>query len=95
MNQSRTLCFFLGVSVGAAVALLYAPQKGARVRGMVASKAKQGQKFVQDQSEQLRSQAEQLRDEAKDRAERVKETMARAAEGIKATVDAGRKVFAT
>jgi len=86
MYQSRSFCFFFGVSVGAAVALLYAPRAGSRTRALVAAKAKQGQQFVKEQGEELR-------DQVVGQAERRKEALFRAAEGIKATVDAGRKVF--
>jgi gas vesicle protein len=83
MHQSRSFCFLLGISVGAAVALLYAPRTGYRTRALIAAKAKQGKRLIEEQGEQLRDQAE-----------RGKEAILRATEGLKSTLDAGRKVFA-
>ena len=87
MHQSRTFCFFFGASIGAAVALLYAPRSGYRTRALVTAKAKKGHEFVKHQSEELR-------DNVVSQMERGKDGLSRAAEGIKATVEAGRKVFA-
>lgn len=81
--MNRSFCFVFGVGVGAAVALLYAPKSGDRTRSLVASKAKEGKRFIEKQGDQLRDQAE-----------RGKEAILRATEGMKSTLDAGRKVFA-
>ena len=87
MYQTRSFCFLFGVSVGAAVGLLYAPRQGARTRAMVAAKTKQGQRFVKEQ-------AEEIHDKVVDQVERGKEVFNRTAEAVKSTVEAGRKVLA-
>jgi gas vesicle protein len=86
MQQSRSFCFLFGISIGAAVGLLYAPRRGTRTRAMIASKAEQGQRFILRQSEELR-------DKVVDQVERGKEVLTQAAESVKATVEAGRKAF--
>jgi gas vesicle protein len=86
MNQQRALCFLSGIGVGAAAALLYAPNTGIRTRAMIASKAKKGQRFVKDQSGDLR-------DSMADALKQGKQTLSHAAESIHTAVETGKKAF--
>lgn len=56
--MNRPVFFLLGIASGTVAGLLYAPQPGRRTRAMIASKSKQGQRFLRDQSAKLRDGVE-------------------------------------
>jgi gas vesicle protein len=65
------LAFGIGVSAGAAVALLYAPQSGARTRKKLREGAEEAGDYLQDAGDYLKTQAERLTDEAQDAIKRA------------------------
>jgi gas vesicle protein len=58
------IAFGLGVSAGAAVALLYAPQPGAKTRRQLRKGINEGVDYLEDAAEYLKEQAESLSKEA-------------------------------
>lgn len=58
------IAFGLGVSAGAAVALLYAPQAGYKTRRQLRKNIDDGVDYLEDAAAYLKEQAECLRDEA-------------------------------
>jgi gas vesicle protein len=60
------LAFGIGVSAGAAIALLYAPQSGERTRKKLRQSAADAGDYLQDAGDYLRSQADRLSEEAHD-----------------------------
>jgi len=58
------IAFGLGVSAGAAVALLYAPQPGAKTRRQLKRNIDDGVEYLEEAAEYLKSQAESLSKEA-------------------------------
>lgn len=58
------IAFGLGVSAGAAVALLYAPQSGERTRKQLKRNINDGVDYLEDAADYLRQQAESLSKEA-------------------------------
>ena len=48
--MNRANWFLLGILSGAIAGLLYAPQKGKHMRSMLASKSKQGRRFIREQT---------------------------------------------
>ncbi len=56
----------VGMGVGAAIALLFAPQSGEKTRKQIADKAQDGKDFVTSKGRELRKQAEDLVDQGKD-----------------------------
>ena len=58
------IAFGLGVSAGAAVALLYAPQPGAKTRRQLRKGINEGVDYLEDAAEYLKEQAENLSKEA-------------------------------
>ena len=58
------IAFGLGVSAGAAVALLYAPQTGVRTRRQLRKSVNDGVDYLEDAADYLKQQAEQLSKEA-------------------------------
>jgi gas vesicle protein len=58
------IAFGLGVSAGAAVALLYAPQPGVKTRRQLKKNINDGVDYLEDAAEYLKEQAENLSKEA-------------------------------
>jgi gas vesicle protein len=56
--------FGLGITAGAAVALLYAPQSGTRTRKQLKKSIDEGVDYLEDAAEYLKEQAEALSKEA-------------------------------
>ena len=58
MDDSKGLAyFFLGVGIGVAVGMIFAPQSGAETRGLIKSKANESGEYLRKRSEELRDQA--------------------------------------
>ena len=83
--------FVAGVGIGAAVALLFAPQSGEETRKQIAEKAQDGSDFVVAKSREIRKHAEDLVDSGKDLVSKQKARLADALESGKQTV---RETFA-
>ena len=70
------LAFGIGVSAGAAIALLYAPQSGERTRKKlrkgVESAVDDASEHLKDAGDYLKAQAERLSDEAQDAIKRAR-----------------------
>ena len=78
--------FFLGLGLGVAVGLLFAPKSGSETRELLLSKADEGKEYLKRQSDQLRSSAG-------DAIERGKSALARQREQLSAAVEAGRQAY--
>jgi gas vesicle protein len=91
-NTTTKVSFFLaGLGIGAAVALLFAPQSGEDTRKQIAEKAKDGTDYVASKSREIRKQAEDLVDQGKDLVSKQKARLADVLESGKQTV---RETFA-
>jgi len=66
------IAFGLGVSAGAAVALLYAPQSGVRTRKQLKRNFDEGVDYLEDAAGYLKEQAEYLSREAQKTIKRTK-----------------------
>jgi len=78
--------FFLGLGLGVAVGLLFAPKSGSETREMLLQKADEGKEYLKRQSEQLRSSAG-------DAIERGRSALARQRDQLSAAVEAGRQAY--
>jgi gas vesicle protein len=65
--------FFIGGLIGAAVALLMAPQSGEETRTMIRDKSIELRDQVESTAEEARKRAEDLANEARTRAEQLQE----------------------
>jgi gas vesicle protein len=87
MDDSRGLSyFFLGLGVGVAVGILFAPQSGEETRGLIKSKAQEGGDYVKRRSGELREQASDLVD-------RGRNVVSRQKEQLNAAIDAGKQAY--
>jgi gas vesicle protein len=83
--------FVAGLGIGAAVALLFAPQSGEETRKQIADKAQDGKDYVTAKSREIRKQAEDLVDQGKDLVSKQK---ARLADVLESGKQAARDTFA-
>ena len=91
-NVATKVSYFVaGIGIGAAVALLFAPQSGEKTRKQIAEKAQEGSDFVVAKSREIRKQAEDLVDQGKDMVSKQKARLADALESGKQSV---RETFA-
>ncbi len=87
MDDSKSLSyFFLGLGIGVAAGIIFAPQSGSETRGTIRRKALEG-------SDVLRRQTEQLRDSAGDLVDRGREIVNRQKQQFSSAVDAGRQAY--
>src|SRR5271167_3242484 len=78
--------FFLGIGLGVAVGMLFAPQSGTETRDLLLSKADEGKQFI-------RKRGEDLRDSANDMVERGRTVVAQKRDDLSSAVDAGKQAY--
>ena len=78
--------FFLGLGLGVAVGLLFAPKSGAETRELIRSKADESKDY-------LRRRSNELRDSAGDAIERGKTAVSRQRDHLAAAVEAGKQAY--
>lgn len=78
--------FFLGLGLGVAVGLLFAPSAGAETRDMLLSKADEGKEYLKRRSEGLKDSASDLIDKGKD-------VVAKQKDQLNSAVEAGKQAY--
>jgi gas vesicle protein len=74
MNEQKYwLAFLIGVAAGAATALLYAPQSGAKTRRQLRKSVENAGDYLENAGDYLKSQAERFSSEAQKTVERAKQ----------------------
>lgn len=66
------LAFGIGVTAGAAIALLYAPQSGVRTRKQLRKGVEDAGDYLEDAGDYLKAQAERFSKEAQDAIDRTR-----------------------
>ncbi len=97
-NVSSKISFFLvGLGIGAAIGVLFAPRSGEETRDLITQRAGEGRDFLNERAnegkEYATRKARELRERADDLIERGKDVAARKKESISAAVDAGREAY--
>jgi gas vesicle protein len=85
-DDNRISYFFLGLGLGVAVGVLFAPKSGEETRDMIRSKANEGADF-------MKRRGEEFRDQANEAIDRGKQTIQRHKDNLSAAVDAGRQAY--
>jgi gas vesicle protein len=85
-DDNKLSYFFLGLGLGVAVGVLFAPKAGAETRDFLLSKANEGADYAKRRAEDLRDTAAETLDRSKAAVRRQKESLA-------AAVDAGRQAY--
>jgi len=87
MDDSRGLSyFFLGLGVGVAVGILFAPQSGEETRGLIKSKAQEGGDYVKRRTGDIRESASDIVD-------RGRRVVNKQKEQLSAAIDAGKQAY--
>ncbi len=85
-NGNTFLWFLLGLGVGAAVGVLYAPRSGRETREAILKGAEQGTDKIKERARQAREQATQFVDKGRDMLRQQKEQ-------FRSAVEAGRQAY--
>ena len=87
MEEDKRISYFcLGLGIGVAVGILFAPKSGEETRLLLRSKADEGTDYLKRRSDELRESAVDLADKSKLALQRQKEQLA-------AAVEAGRQAY--
>lgn len=87
MDEDNKLSyFFLGLGLGVAVGVLFAPKSGSETRELLRSRANEGADFV-------KRRGTELRDQAAEAVDRSKENLRRQKDNLSAAVEAGKQAY--
>lgn len=85
-DDNKFSYFFLGLGLGVAVGLLFAPKSGAETRDLLLAKADEGKEY-------LKQRSADLKDSASDILEKGKSAVTRQRDNLTAAVDAGKQAY--
>jgi gas vesicle protein len=89
--------FLLGLGLGVAAGILWAPRAGEETRQLLADKAGEGADYLKSRTEEgkqyVRQRTDELKDSAADMFEKGKSTVTRHKENLNAAVDAGKQAY--
>jgi gas vesicle protein len=85
-DDNKLSYFLLGLGLGVAVGVLFAPKSGEETREFLRSKADEGTDYV-------RRRSGELRDTASDAIERGKQNIQRKKENLSAAIEAGKQAY--
>ena len=85
-DDNKFSYFFLGLGLGVAVGVLFAPKSGSDTRDLLLTKADEGKDYV-------RRRAEELRDSANDAIDKGKNVVSRQKDQLAAAVEAGKQAY--
>ena len=87
MDDDKKLSYFcLGLGIGVAVGVLFAPKAGDETRQIIRGKAEEGKDFIRRRAEGFKGQAEELVDRSKD-------VLAQKKEQVSAAMEAGKQAY--
>ncbi len=85
-DDSRLSYFFLGLGLGVAAGVLFAPKSGAETRDLIRAKAEEGTEYV-------KRRGTEIRETAAEAIERGKSTVQKHKENLSAAVEAGKQAY--
>jgi gas vesicle protein len=85
-DDNKFSYFFLGLGLGVAVGLLFAPKSGSETRDLLLTKADEGKEY-------LKRQASELKDTAAEAVEKGKSAVTRQRDHLSAAVEAGKQAY--
>jgi gas vesicle protein len=89
--------FLLGLGIGVAAGILWAPRSGEETRQLLADKAGDGADFLrsraQDGTEYVKNRADDVKQSASELYEKSRTTVARHKENLAAAVEAGKQAY--
>jgi gas vesicle protein len=89
--------FLLGLGIGVAAGMLWAPRSGEETRQLLADRAGEGADYLrsraQDGSEYVRQRADEFKQSATDLYEKGRSSVSRQRETLSAAVEAGKQAY--
>lgn len=85
-DDNKFSYFFLGLGLGVAVGLLFAPKSGSETRELLRSKADEGKDYLKRRTTELREQAEDVIDKGRT-------AVTRQRDNLSAAVEAGKQAY--
>jgi len=85
-DDNKLSYFFLGLGLGVAVGVLFAPKSGSETRELLRSKANDGADYA-------KRRASELRDQASETIDRGKQTIRQHKDNLSAAVEAGKQAY--
>ena len=89
--------FLLGLGIGVAAGILWAPRAGEETRQLIADKAGEGADYLkartQEGTEYVRQRADDVKQSASDLYERGRSTVAKQKDTLSAAVEAGKQAY--
>jgi len=85
-DDNKFSYFFLGLGLGVAAGLLFAPKSGPETRDLLRTKADEGKEY-------LKRRTNEVRDQATETIERGKSSVARSRDNLVAAVEAGKQAY--
>ena len=89
--------FLLGLGIGVAAGLLWAPRSGEETRALLADKAGEGADYLksraQDSTEYIKQRTGDLKQSASDLYERGRSTVTQQKDNLSAAVEAGKQAY--
>lgn len=85
-DDNKFSYFFLGLGLGVAAGLLFAPKTGEETRNLIRSKADEGREY-------LKQQTGTLKESANEAVERGKSAVTRQRDNLAAAVEAGKQAY--
>ena len=85
-DDNKIPYFFLGLGLGVAVGLLFAPKTGAETRDLLLSKADEGKDYIKRRTNDLKGSAN-------DAIERGRSAVSRQRDNLTAAVEAGKQAY--
>ncbi|HEV2688849.1 MAG TPA: YtxH domain-containing protein [Bryobacteraceae bacterium] len=85
-DDNKFSYFFLGLGLGVAAGLLFAPKSGSETRDLLLSKADEGKDYLKRRTSELREQAEDV-------IEKGRTAVTRQRDNLSAAVEAGKQAY--
>ena len=86
MDDSKFSAFLLGLGIGTALGILFAPKAGEETRDELRARALEGRDYVRRRGEELRGQAEEAFEKGRERVQSQRDQLS-------AALDAGRRAY--
>ncbi len=85
-DDNKFSYFFLGLGLGVAAGLLFAPKSGAETRDLLLTKADEGKEYLKRRTGELRESAEEV-------IEKGKTAVGRQRDNLSSAVEAGKQAY--
>ncbi len=85
-DDNKFSYFFLGLGLGVAAGLLFAPKSGAETRDLLLTKADEGKEYLKKRTGELRESAEEV-------IEKGKTAVSRQRDNLSSAVEAGKQAY--